>query len=342
MNYKILIVDDEPANLRILERLFRADHTIVAAASGGEALELLGLHDIAVIISDQRMPTMTGIDFLKKAAEMRPHTVRIILTGYTDVTALVEAINSGVVYKYVTKPWVNEDLRQTVKRALQHYETTKSHHQLEIQNERLQSRLKTTLESFVKLVARMLDLKEPNTYAHVRRTGDYAIAIGQSLDLKPEELEQLSLAALLHEYPNVNIPNHILSRTATRTEEEHRVLIDNFECELQMLASVPDLEEITSVLRGLHEQFDGNGYPDKLGDELIPLHARIIAVADAYDEMLSPHLPQPNLSHDEAILRLQAAAGKTFDPEIVRVFSELKLNGQINDMQIIEERGIMR
>src|SRR5687767_320647 len=125
MSYKILIVDDEAANLRMLERLFRQEYSVITATSGAEALELLRLHDAALIISDQRMPSMTGIEFLKRSAEMRPHTVRIILTGYTDVNALVEAINSGVVYKYVTKPWVNEDLQLTVKRALQHYETLK-------------------------------------------------------------------------------------------------------------------------------------------------------------------------------------------------------------------------
>jgi CheY-like chemotaxis protein len=120
MLYKILFVDDETANLRVLERLFRNRYEVINASSGPEALQILATHDVALIISDQRMPDMTGIDFLKRAAEMRPQTVRIILTGYTDASALVEAINSGVVYKYVTKPWVNEDLMQTVKRALQH------------------------------------------------------------------------------------------------------------------------------------------------------------------------------------------------------------------------------
>lgn len=340
MNYKILIVDDEAANLRILERLFRATCTIVSASSGSEALEKLELHDIALIVSDQRMPGMTGIEFLKRAAEMRQHTVRIILTGYTDVNALVEAINSGVVYKYVTKPWVNEDLQQTVKRALQHYETIKAQHQLVLQNERLQSRLKATLENFVKMVARMLDLKEPNLYDHVRRTSDYAIAIGQRFNLEYEELEQLSLAALLHEFAHINIPNHILFKTTERTEEEHQILIHSFERELQILASVPDLEDIASVIHYLHEQFDGNGYPDSLRGEQIPLHARIIAVADAYDELTLQHPSQPNLTHDEAIIRLQSSAGKRFDPAVVRIFCDLKSTGQIGEIKTnIEKSG---
>src|SRR5580765_3280532 len=110
MKYKILIVDDEAANLRMLERLFRDEYEPIIAESGEEALEMLNHFDVALIISDQRMPGMAGIEFLKKAAEMRPQTVRIILTGYTDVNDLVEAVNSGVLYKYLVKPWINTDL----------------------------------------------------------------------------------------------------------------------------------------------------------------------------------------------------------------------------------------
>src|SRR5918911_1879247 len=141
MTYKIMIVDDEPANLRLLERLFRRDYQVVTAASGSEALELLAQHDVALLITDQRMPGMTGIELLKSTVPLRPHMVRIILTGYTDVTALVEAINCGHVYKYVVKPWDNQELRLTVERALEHYETNRSRHELAQANRRLSVRL---------------------------------------------------------------------------------------------------------------------------------------------------------------------------------------------------------
>ena len=142
MSYKIIVVDDEPANLRVLERLFRRDYEVLTAESGEEALRLLGQHDAALLITDQRMPGMTGVELLKRTAAIRPHMVRIILTGYTDVETLVEAINSGLVYKYVTKPWSNEELRLTVGRALEHYETTKARHELEMANQRLVARLR--------------------------------------------------------------------------------------------------------------------------------------------------------------------------------------------------------
>ncbi len=104
MSYKILIVDDEMPNLRLLERLFRRDYYCLTASSGAEAIELLKQHDVAVVITDQRMPQMTGMELLKETSEMRPHMVRILLTGYTDVETLVEAINCGLIYMYVNKP----------------------------------------------------------------------------------------------------------------------------------------------------------------------------------------------------------------------------------------------
>src|SRR5918997_4006306 len=135
MSYKIMIVDDEPANLRLLERLFRRDYQVVSASSGEEALRLLDQHDAALLITDQRMPGMTGVELLKHTATIRPHMVRIILTGYPDVETLVEAINSGLVYKYVTKPWNNEELRLTVSRAVEHYDSNKARHELEMKNQ---------------------------------------------------------------------------------------------------------------------------------------------------------------------------------------------------------------
>ena len=146
MTYKIMLVDDEPANLRVLERLFRSDYQVVTAPSGAEALTLLEQHDVALLISDQRMPAMTGIELLTKTVALRPHMVRILLTGYTDVGALIEALNSGLVYRYLTKPWNNDDLRLTVSRALEHYEMMKAKHLLGMENERLRARMQQISE----------------------------------------------------------------------------------------------------------------------------------------------------------------------------------------------------
>jgi DNA-binding NtrC family response regulator len=162
MTYKIMLVDDEPANLRTLERLFRQDYQVVTAPSGAEALGLLEQHDVALLISDQRMPGMTGIELMTKTVALRPQMVKILLTGYTDVGALIQALNSGLVYRYMNKPWNNDELRLTVSRALEHYEVMKSRHLLGMENERLRARLQDIMD----LAAEELELvnkkKEPD------------------------------------------------------------------------------------------------------------------------------------------------------------------------------------
>lgn len=123
---RILVVDDEPDNLDLLFRTFRRDFEVLRANSGQAALEILAENgEVAVIISDQRMPEMRGTEFLSKTVPEFPDTVRIILTGFTDVEDLVEAINSGQVYRYITKPWEPDELKQVVQQAVCTYEFLK-------------------------------------------------------------------------------------------------------------------------------------------------------------------------------------------------------------------------
>ena len=137
--YNLLIVDDEKEILRSLKLTFAEDHEVITASSGAEALEILQQQDIALIITDQRMPQMTGVQLLEKVIQINPRIIRIILTGYTDTAALIEAINQGHIYQYITKPWERQDLRLVVRRALETYE-------LEIENQRLLKELQVANE----------------------------------------------------------------------------------------------------------------------------------------------------------------------------------------------------
>ncbi|HBY78604.1 MAG TPA: adenylate cyclase, partial [Cyanobacteria bacterium UBA11148] len=116
---KLLVVDDEPDNLDLLYRTFHREYKVLRAENGPSALEILANEgDVAVIISDQRMPLMSGTEFLSLTAAQYPDIIRIILTGYTDVEDLVEAINAGKVFKYVTKPWNADELKAVVRQAM--------------------------------------------------------------------------------------------------------------------------------------------------------------------------------------------------------------------------------
>ena len=324
LQYKILCVDDEAANLRLLVRLFRDTYEVHTAEGGVAGLELLAVHDFALIISDQRMPGMPGIDFLKKAAEMRRQTVRIMLTGYTDAETLVEAVNSGVVYKYVNKPWVNDDLAATVKRALQHYETMKGQRQLQLQNERLQASLKAARDAFIEILMQRLEAKDLQARAHASRTRDHAVAIGEAMGMDRPELEMLGLAAYLHETPLVGLTDEKLHMQMDFTDRDYRFIESCFEDGLELFERVRDLDEIASVLRFQFEHFDGSGRPRGFSHEQIPVHARILAVANAYDSMTAPRNGDTPLTSDEALRMLTNKSQSLYDGHVVNVLCDVK------------------
>jgi putative two-component system response regulator len=329
MTYKIMIVDDEPANLRLLERLFRRDYNVITAGSGHEALALLEQHDVALLITDQRMPGMTGIELLKRTKEFRPHMVRIILTGYTDVGALVEAINCGEVYKYVTKPWNNDQLRLTVERAVEHFETTKSRNELENANKRLSVRLQDMTRAVVRSITDALEAKDEHVYGHARRVSGYAVATARRMSLDTLRLEQISLAAILHDIGKIGTPDAILLKPGPLTDEERAVMQSHSERGARMLAGVPEMEDVASIIRHHHEHWDGSGYPEGLVGELIPLASRIILVADSYDAMTSPRPFRDAFKHEAAVQQLVETSGVHFDPEVVRAFCDLEALAKI-------------
>lgn len=317
MKNKILVVDDEPANLRMLDRLFRTEYDVITAASGADALCVLDLNDVAIIVSDQRMPGMTGIEFLKQAALKRAQTVRIILTGYTDVSDLVEAINSGVVYKYITKPWINTDLLQTVKRAAEFFESTKSRHLLANEKERLEIRLQATIQAFVRLLRELIALKRPDLADHSRRTANYAAFIGEEFNLPSYEMENLIFASLLHEISHVRQPTGTGLPTQSTSPDNDSEMRSSYESALAMISAVPDLQDVEIIIRYQHERFDGMGFFSGLEGETIPLGSRILAVANCFDEIHSGRDPGLICTDEEVSDWLLERAGTEFDPRVV-------------------------
>ena len=293
MNYKLLFVDDEMANVRLLERLFRHDYNCLTASSAEEALELLDQHEVAVIITDQRMPSMTGVELLKRSADRRPHMVRILLTGYTDLEALVEAVNCGLVYMYVSKPWNNDDLKLRVSRAVQHYETNKRQHVLAANNERLKARIHELKLGFVRAMAVMVQMQDEARHAHASRVSKYVSLLGEKLKLTPEQMVDLDAAALA--------------------------------LDLRVLAGNAEFKNAEDIIRYQDENYDGSGMPLGLIGDQIPLTARVLRAAKEFDLMTSANNGSPVMSHAEAFARLQHGSGHEFDPRVVTTFTDLVL-----------------
>src|SRR3989338_6115843 len=144
-SHSILLIDDEIENLKALERTLMTITTVFTAASGKAGLEIIEKNPISLVICDQRMPEMTGIEFFKIIQKSHPHIIRMVLTGYTDVEDLIEAINEVGLYRYVTKPWDNHELKLIVQRALEHFES-------EVRNRELVEELKKINEGLEKTV----------------------------------------------------------------------------------------------------------------------------------------------------------------------------------------------
>jgi response regulator RpfG family c-di-GMP phosphodiesterase len=143
--HTILLLDDEIPITKSLQRLFRKDgHTILLASSGQEGLDVIKNHGkpVSLIISDQRMPAMTGAQFLEKAKELTPHAVRFMLTGYSDMEAMVDAVNRGEIHRFFTKPWNDHDLLLQVKQSLEQYELTFENRRLTLLTKRQNKALK--------------------------------------------------------------------------------------------------------------------------------------------------------------------------------------------------------
>ncbi len=147
MKHTVLCVDDERDNVEALERLFRRKYNVLKATSGKEALQLLEKNRVSLIISDQRMPNMTGVEFLSQSLKTHPDAVRILLTGYTDIESVIAAINSGQIYRYVTKPWDPRDLETAVDRAIERFEMAQELKQKNFDLEKALAELKTLDEA---------------------------------------------------------------------------------------------------------------------------------------------------------------------------------------------------
>ena len=273
------------------------------------------------------MPGMIGMEFLKRAAELRRQTVRIILTGYTDAGTLVEAINSGIVYKYVTKPRANEELQATVKRALQHYESMKAQRQLQMHNERLQARLRAMRDALIEVMSRVLENREPQGRSSASRITEMVSSMAELLKIDHLETEHLRMACFLKEAVLSGVARAFLLNRDSLTQDERAVVVGRVEEVLDTMSGSEDLQPAANTLRYYFERFDGSGFPTGVAGDQIPLAARILAVADEYDFLTNPPAGQKALSTDDAISTLIRRAGSAFDPTVVDVFCEMHRRG---------------
>lgn len=313
--HTILIVDDEVNNLQLLRRTLRHDYNILTASNGKEALEIVeGKGDeIALIVSDQKMPEMEGTEFLKRVAGEYPDIVKILLTGHLDVDAIVDSINDCHLYQYIVKPFDPEELKMTIDSGIKKFDLVNNKTVI----------LKDLRELFyktIKLIASALDAKDPYTHGHSLRVTMYSLILAKSLNLDDTTLEEIETAGLLHDIGKIGIPQKILCKPDKLTDEEYELMKSHPARAEKMLMGIKKLTVVSNWLRCHHERWDGKGYPYGLKGEEIPISGRIIALADTYDAMTSTRSYRKALEHEVAIEEIKRCAGTQFDPVLADLF----------------------
>lgn len=314
--YRILIVDDEPDNLALLYRTLRGKYDITKATSALEALEILRNESFNCILSDHKMPQMDGVEFLRRTYEICPNTTRLLVTAYSDVKILIDAINYAKIYRYIKKPFNPDELLHIVEASLEY-------HQLKVDNENLIKDLKELFSGTIKAIIEALDAKDSFTLGRSRRVTFYALKMADRLDITKAEKSRIELAGLLHDIGMIGVAEDILNKSQKLTQEEYEQIKRHVHHSVKILEDIKQLYEVIEIIKYHHEHFDGNGYPYGLKGENIPIGSRIIAVADAYDSMVSNRAYRQGLNSDEALQRIEEKSGTQFDPEIVNLFREV-------------------
>ena len=344
---EILVLDDDTVVLAALkETLERERYNVHAFSKANEALAALDAHAFATIISDQRMPEMTGLEFLDKCKQKQPNASRILITGVLTLNTVIEAVNRGEIFRFLAKPWIREEILATVDNAVQRYALVEANErlssdtlelndklvkansaleekirQLEQQARDLESTNQALEENFnhsLEICFRLIEAFHPILGEQTKAVVSICKEIASSELLSERESEVLKVSSWLYNLGRIGLPRELLTKSLNdpqSLDEQERILLHHYPVYGQTLAGfVEALEEVGLAIRAHRERFDGRGYPDGYSREMIPVPARHLAIAVAFVESALPR--------DEALEFIIRDSGKSFHPEAVRLFMQ--------------------
>jgi response regulator RpfG family c-di-GMP phosphodiesterase len=296
------------------------------ASSAEQALELLENHPTPIVVTDLRMPGRGGVWLVREIQRRWPEVSIIVITGGQDADAVSDCLSAGA-HHYFLKPIKLEEFRHALAATLRSYQL----HQHQLLNRRhlertVQKRtrqLRQTFLSAIDSLVRTLEARDPYTSGHSLRVRGFALRLAQELGLGQRERKQINLAAKLHDIGKVGLPESILNKQGPLTSQEMDAVREHPVIGERILTPIIRSRTVLTAIRGHHERFDGQGYPDQLSAEQIPLHARIIAIADCFDAMTSSRAYRDAMPHDQAVELIRQGAGTQFDPRLVPVFLRL-------------------
>jgi len=351
MEYRgnILVVDDEVGPRESIRMIMKPYHEIQTAKSGAEALQKITDESFDLVTLDLNMPDMHGVEVLKRIKEKKQEIEVVIITGYGSLETAQQAIRYGA-FDYITKPFNIKEFISVVNKAIckkrlqdrvgtvisdlkskgiTDWSVIMNQGEPDPQGgtvplgEAWSNCKNLSLLDFIKVLSRTLEAKNSNMHHHSERVNHYSMVVAEAMGLSEKEQEVLTISAFLHDIGKVGISNEILNKRGKLNPEEWTEIKEHPRRGVEILKPLCLPQEVLEIILHHHESFDGQGYPDGLKGEEIPLCARIIQIIDSYDAMISNRPYRKALSLDWVIQEIQSCAGAQFDPRIVKVFVDI-------------------
>jgi len=324
----ILVVDDEKSVRRLLNnQLTNEGYRCHEASNARQALDELRRNRIGLVMLDIKMPGKSGIELLPEIKSDYPDVSVIMVTATADMQTAIQCLKQGA-YDYITKPFELDEITISVARALEK-------RRLELENKEYQqhleekvaeqaNKIRTSFLNAITALVYALEAKDAYTRGHSQRVSALSAAIARELHLPRGQINKLKLAGLLHDIGKIGVQESVLNKAGRLTKEEFELVKRHPEIGEHILSPIVDSAEILEAVRNHHEHYDGQGYPDGLQKDEIPLGARILAISDAYEAMTSERPYRKSMSADDARHEIERNKGAQFDPKIADTFTRIE------------------
>ncbi len=319
----LLLIDDEPAIRRLLRlKLSREDYQCEEADGAEQTLNKLETSPIALVILDIKMPGKSGIELLPEIKSGFPDTAVIMATAVNDINVAIQCLKQGA-DDYICKPFNLEEVSLAVQRALE-----KRRLQLELRGyqqfleEKVEEQtveIRKVFLSAIESLVSALEAKDKYTGGHSRRVTEQALALGSELGLSAKDMEELRWASLLHDIGKIAVHQVIQNKPGNLTSEEYEHIMTHPHVGALIVRPLVN-GKISEMIEHHHDHYDGSGLHQVIAGKDIPLGAKIIAVADAFDAMTSDRPYRAAMSDADAIAEIKRYAGTQFDPNVVTAF----------------------
>jgi putative two-component system response regulator len=324
---RILIVDDEPDIRTLLSRyLVGQGYECMVAGDVDEAFQQVENNRLDLIITDISMPGKDGIDLLREVKRHDDSIPVIMVTGNNDLASVIGALRTGA-DDYILKPFNFVELSRGVNNSLKRRALRKRIETFQNDLEKMlterTSQVQRLFLNTVQSLITALEQKDLYTNGHSQRVAWLSVKLAEAKGMTKREQELVHMAGVFHDLGKIGIRENVLTKSSPLTADEYEHIKTHCEIGVRILEPLQELKEILPLVLHHHERFDGTGYPMHLCHEEIPLGARVLAIADSFDAIISARPYRPALSFNEAILRLRKAAGTQLDPDLVRIFIQL-------------------